>query len=121
MAYLNSVHLIGRATKAPVTSEAGPSGTSFTTFDLAHKHYKAEKAPYIRIVIFGPAQDAIAKYVKRGQELFIDGRLDVGNKGYSVVASRVEFLRPAPAKKESKGMGKMRQAATAIKKKNKSE
>ena len=121
MAYHNSVTLVGNATKAPESHAGETSGTPYTIFDLAVKHYKAPKATFIRIVVFGPQQESVLKYVKRGRLLLINGRLDVSDKGYaSVVVNQVEFLGPPPEKKEPKGMGKMRQAATTIKKKKKS-
>ncbi len=117
MAYFNSTTLVGNATKAPESHLGESSGTPYVRFDLAVRYYKAKKASFIPIVVFGPQQENVVKYVKRGSLLLVDGRLDVSEKGYpSVIASRVEFLGAPPAQKpEPKGKATLRKAAKKLK------
>jgi single-stranded DNA-binding protein len=117
IAYFNSVTLVGNATKAPEANTGAASGTAYTRFDLAVKHYKAAKPIYVPVVVFGPQQEAVLKYVKRGRLLLVNGRLDINTKGYgSVVASRVEFLgAPTTKKADTPGKAKLRKKAKKLK------
>ncbi len=68
-------------------------------------------------MVFGPQQETVVKYVKKGRLLLVDGRLDVNGQGYgSVIASRVEFLGAATNKKgDNPGKSTLRKAAKKLK------
>lgn len=99
---LNSVHIIGRVTKQPELRET-PSGMTICSFSVATNHYrkdKTEEVEFHNITTFSFLAERIAKYVTKGQEVFVEGRMKTeswtskdGQKRYKtgVIAERVEF------------------------------
>lgn len=93
---LNQVNLIGRVTKQPELKKL-PSGTSVVSFAIATNHnYKKESGEKVETTsfhnckAFGKVADTIGQYVVKGQELFVDGRIEYrqwdktdGTKGYA--------------------------------------
>lgn len=93
---LNQVNLIGRVTKQPELKKL-PSGTSVVSFAIATNHsYKKETGEKVETTsfhnckAFGKVADTIGQYVVKGQELFVDGRIEYrqwdktdGTKGYA--------------------------------------
>lgn len=104
--YVNKVILIGNLTRDP-EPRALPSGMQVTQFSLAtNRVYKdkngsrQEATDYHNVVVFGRQAETAAQYLKKGQSVFIEGRIQTrswddkdGKKQYrtEVIAERVQF------------------------------
>ncbi len=82
MANLNKVMLIGRLTRDPQLSYL-PSQMPVAEFGMAVNDRRkqqdgsyADKANFIDLSIFGKRAEALQKYVKKGDPLFVEGKLD---------------------------------------------
>lgn len=78
---LNKVEIIGRMTRDPET-KALPSGTSVTNFSLATNRTwkdkngaKQEEVEFVNCVAFGRTAEIMQQYVHKGQEIYIEGRI----------------------------------------------
>jgi single-strand DNA-binding protein len=92
---LNKAQLIGRVTNDPET-KALPSGMSVSKFGLATNHTyktkegeKKETTQFHNCIAFGKLADIISQWLKKGQEIYVDGRIEYrswdkkdGGKGY---------------------------------------
>ena len=96
---MNRICLIGRLTRNPELKES-ESGTKQTTFTLAVNRIK-EGADFINCVAWNKIAEVISKYLTKGRELGIEGRLQTnsyedreGNKHYttSVVVDNITFI-----------------------------
>lgn len=101
---LNNVTLQGRLTDKPEI-KATPSNKSVTTFSLAVERNEAgadgnRLADFINIVAWEKTADFICKYFNKGDQMLIEGRLQVrkwqdtnGANRYAteVIANRVHF------------------------------
>lgn len=79
---LNKAQIIGRVTRDPELKTL-PSGTSVVKFSIATNHVykdkdgkKQESAQYHNCVLFGKAGETFHQYVKKGQEVYVDGRIE---------------------------------------------
>ncbi|MFT5179800.1 MAG: single-strand DNA-binding protein [Candidatus Paceibacteria bacterium] len=104
--YLNKAIIIGNLTQEP-EKKALPSGISVTSFSVATNRVykdkdgnKQESVDYHNIVVFGRQADTSAQYLKKGQSVLIEGRIQTrswdaqdGTKKYrtEIVADRVQF------------------------------
>ena len=107
MAYLNSVQLIGTVGNDPEV-RAIQGGSKVATFRLAtterfkdREGNRQEQTEWHSIVSWNGKADFVEKYVKKGANLFISGRLKTrqwvdkdGNKRYSteVAAENIQML-----------------------------
>lgn len=107
MANINKVMLIGRLTRDPQTRHI-QSGTSVTEFGLAvNRSYtvngeKREEVLFVDVSAWAKAGETIERYVKKGEQLYVEGRLkldtwddkDTGAKRskLSVVVDQFQFL-----------------------------
>lgn len=96
---MNRVCLIGRLTRNPELRES-ESGKKQTTFTLAVNRMK-EGADFINCVAWNKIAETIHKYLVKGRELGIEGRIQTntyedkeGNKRYtsSVVVDNITFI-----------------------------
>ena len=115
MAYLNSVNLIGAVGNDPEVRTL-QGGAKVASFRLATtERYKdrdgnqKEQTEWHNITVWNGKADFVEKYVKKGNNLFISGKLATrqwtdqsGNKRYSteVVAENIQMLDRKP--KENK-------------------
>ncbi|MFH1402355.1 MAG: single-stranded DNA-binding protein [Patescibacteria group bacterium] len=103
--YLNKVIIIGNLTRDPEL-KALPSGAQIASFSVATNSVwkdkegnKKEAVEYHNIVVFGRVAETSAQYLKKGQSVLIEGRLQTrsweadGVKKYrtEIVADRVQF------------------------------
>jgi len=105
--YLNKVYLYGNLTRDPEIRSL-PSGSKVTQFSLAtNRVYKdqtgarQEQTEYHNIVVFGRQAETSAQYLKKGQGVMIEGRIQTrswddkttGEKKYrtEIVADSVQF------------------------------
>jgi len=81
MLYLNSVTLIGNLTRSPEIKSL-PSGMAVVNFSIATNRtwkdkdgIKQESVEFHNIVAFGKTAEIINNYVKKGDQIFVQGRL----------------------------------------------
>ena len=91
----------GRVTADAVALDSKSGELKFTTFDVAVNDGK-EQVTFFPVTVFGKTGEAAAKYVTKGRQVLVDGRIQVNDKRYfNVVADRVQFgPEPVTAKKE---------------------
>ncbi len=107
MANLNKVLLIGRLTRDP-ESRSTPSGQTVVSLGLAvNRTYtrrdsgeKVEETAFVDVEAWGRTGETIARYMRRGRQIFIEGRLKFDSwekdgqrrSKLSVVAETFQFL-----------------------------
>ena len=100
---MNTVILIGRLTKDPEIRVISQSETTVANFTLAvdRPMAKEKTADFIRIVCFGKTAELCERFLTKGRQVAVNGRIQTGSyKTQSgetrytteVVAERVEFL-----------------------------
>ncbi len=86
--------IVGNATKDAEAREA-KSGTAYTRFAVAVGEAEGETS-FFPVVVFGKAHEAVARYVTKGRQVLVEGRVTTGQGGrFRVVANRVVFGRQA--------------------------
>ena len=104
--YLNKAIVIGNLTRDPELRSL-PSGAAVVTMAVATNRVwkdkegrKQEDVQYHNIVVFGKQAETSAQYLKKGQSVLIEGRMQTrswdgpdGQKKYrtEVIADRVQF------------------------------
>lgn len=104
--YLNKALIYGNLTRDPELRSL-PSGIQVTSFSVATNRVwkdkngaKQESADFHNIVVFGRQAETAAQYLKKGQGVFVEGRMQTrswddkdGQKKYrtEIVADRVQF------------------------------
>lgn len=76
---MNSISILGRLTKE-VELKQSKGGKDFFTNTIAVKRKFSDESDFINIVAFGKTAEIISKYVKKGQQLGITGRLEINSK-----------------------------------------
>ncbi|MSR78614.1 MAG: single-stranded DNA-binding protein [Candidatus Taylorbacteria bacterium] len=119
--YLNKAIIIGNLTRDP-EMRALPSGIQVCSFSVATNRVfkdkegnKKEQADFHNIVVFGRQAETAGQYLKKGQSVLIEGRIQTrswddktnGEKKYrtEIVADRVQFGPKAGAGGGSGGFG----------------
>lgn len=105
--YLNKVTLIGNLTRDPEL-KALPGGTQVCSFSIATNETfkdksgaKQERVEFHNIVCFGKTAENVSKYMKKGSQIYIDGKLQTrtwedktsGEKKYrtEILANAIQF------------------------------
>lgn len=104
--YLNKVLLIGNLTRDPEL-KAIPSGSKVATFGIATNRVFKDKdgnrqdsTEFHNIVVFGRTAETVAQYMKKGSQIYLEGRLQTrswddksGEKKYrtEIVADTIQF------------------------------
>ena len=109
---MNTVQLIGRLTKDPDVRYS-TTGTAFANFSIAidrgkDKDGNSKGVDYPNIACFGKTAELAEKYLVKGKQVGITGRIQTGSyekdgrKVYTteVVADRIEFLGGKAEEKE---------------------
>lgn len=107
---MNQVVLIGRLTKDPEMKWISDSQKAVTTFTLAvnRPYEKDDGADFLRIVVFGKSAENCERYLSKGSQIGVQGRIQTGSyetktgeKRYTtdIIADRVEFLSSAKSKR----------------------
>src|SRR3984957_10282857 len=128
--YLNKALIIGNLTRDPEI-KALPSGMQVCSFSVATNRVwkdkngaKQESSDFHNIVVFGRQAETAGQYLKKGQSVLIEGRIQTrswddkdGQKKYrtEIIADRVQFgprsagsgSGPARGGKEDDGMEEM--------------
>lgn len=123
----NKAIVIGNITRDPELKTT-PSGTSVCTFSIAtnrtwfdkNANTKKEEVEFHNIVAWGKTGELVHQYMKRGNQIMIEGRLQTrswegkdGKKNYrtEIVAENIQFGQrpagqtsaPAPARTKQEG------------------
>lgn len=105
--YLNKVYLIGNLVRDPELKSL-PTGSKVCSFSVATNRTwkdangaKQESTEYHNIVVFGRQAETSAQYLKKGQQVMVEGRIQTrswddktsGEKKYrtEVIAESVQF------------------------------
>lgn len=103
--YLNKVLIVGNLTRDPEL-KALPSGMNVVNMGIATNRVyndkdgnKQEQTEFHNVVVFGKQAETSAQYLKKGQSVMIEGRLQTrswdqdGVKKYrtEIIADRVQF------------------------------
>lgn len=114
---INKVLICGNLTRDPEL-KAIPSGTHVATFGVATnrvykdaKGMRQEQSDFHNIVVWGKQAENCAQYLKKGQTVFVEGRLQTrswdkdGQKQYrtEIIADSVQFGPKAGAAGPSSG------------------
>jgi len=81
---VNKVILLGRLGKDPEMRYA-PSGTAIATFSMATNHSQkvngewVDKTEWHNLIAFGKTAEIAGEYLKKGKELYIEGRLQTSS------------------------------------------
>ena len=78
--------------------------SAYTTFRLALTEGRGD-TNFSSVTVFGKLGESIAKYVTKGREILVEGRVSVGEKGYfNIIAGQVRLGKKPekPAKKSGK-------------------
>ena len=89
--------LTGNATRDSKRQESKKGDVEFTTFSVAVGDGK-DKTTFFPVVAFGKLGEKVAVLIKKGQQVLVEGRIDVNEKGYfSVIAAQIRLgLAPSP-------------------------
>ncbi len=114
---LNKAQLIGRVTKDPEL-KATPSGMKIATFGVATNYTyknkdgeKKETVSFHNLTAFGKVAETIAQWVKKGQEIYVEGRIEYqewekkdGGKAYrtNILVENFQFGAKAKGTEEKK-------------------
>ncbi len=105
--YLNKAIIIGNLTRDPELRSL-PSGIKVCSFSVATNRVwkdangaRQESADYHNIVVFGRQAETVAQYMKRGNSILVEGRMQTrswddknsGEKKYrtEIIADKVQF------------------------------
>ena len=95
--------LAGNATKDAEQKISKDGKVKFTTFRLGVANSK-EKTTFFPITVFGKLGESVAEYITKGREVLVEGRVQIGDKGYcDVIADQIRFgAMPEEKAKKSK-------------------
>ena len=114
---MNSVQLIGRLTRDPeVRYTTGQNQTAVARFGIAVNdgYGENERTSFINIVVFGRQAENCERYLSKGRQVGITGRIQTGSyenkegrkvNTFEVVANRVEFLGGGDGASRQSGSG----------------
>lgn len=119
---MNNVVLIGRLTRDPELRYIPESQNAVATFTIAvdRPFAKDKQADFIRITVFGKPAENCERFLTKGRQVAIQGRLQTGSyknkEGATVyttdvIAERVEFLEWGDKGGSASGFGFERQDA----------
>lgn len=110
---MNNVFLIGRLTREPEVRRSGDNSIASFTLAVDRPYSKEKAADFIRIVAFGKTAETCERFLGKGSQVAVSGRIQTGSyqdkngeTRYTtdVIAERVKFLdskREAAAPQET--------------------
>ena len=102
MNYQKSI-VVGNATAAAEYQKSKKGDVAYATFRLGVTGRRGETT-FFPITVFGKLAESIAKYITKGREVLVEGRVSIGEKGYfNIVADQVRLgAQPEKPDKKSK-------------------
>jgi single-stranded DNA-binding protein len=83
--------LIGNATRDSETQISQKGDVSYTTFTVGVGDLKGQST-FFPVVAFGNLGEIAAKYINKGKQVLVEGRIDVSENGrFSVVADNIRL------------------------------
>ena len=83
--------LVGNAAMHAERRKAKKGALAYTSFSVAVAD-RDDKPTFFRVVVFGKQAEPVAKYVTKGRQVVVEGRIQESQTGrYGVVADRVQF------------------------------
>ena len=81
--------IVGNATGGAETKKSKSGNVTYTSFSLATSDIKGRKM-FFPVAVFGNAAEVAKKYVAKGRQLLLEGRIAINGEGrFSVVADRI--------------------------------
>ena len=85
------ITVVGNATNDAEKKTSKNGGIEYATFDVAVSEGK-ENTAFFPVVVFGDFSDTVARYVTKGREVLVSGRISVDEDDrFSVIADTVRF------------------------------
>lgn len=113
MSDVNIVVIVGRLVEKPIVKYSA-SGTAVTNIRVANNVYqgadKKEKVNWFTVVVFGKQAENCEKYLDKGRQIVVNGRLDwsswetkEGEKRSTIkiIANRIQFIGGRPDSSQS--------------------
>ena len=95
--------LAGNATRDAQRLTAKNGEVTYTTFGVGVSDGKDGRTTFFPVIVFDKYGETVAKYVTKGKEILVDGRVQVNDKGlFRVIADRVRFGSEPTAADSSK-------------------
>ena len=83
--------LVGNLTDDPQRLTSKKGDVPYTTFGVGVSDGK-DHTTFFPVVVFGDSGEAAAKYLAKGRQVLVDGRIQVSDNGrLRVIADRVQF------------------------------
>ena len=93
--------LVGNATEDAQRLKSKKRDVTYTIFSVGVGDGK-DRTTFFPITVFGEYGETVAKYVTKGRQILVDGRIQVSDKGrFSLIADRVQFGSEPKATKKS--------------------
>jgi single-stranded DNA-binding protein len=103
--------LVGNATGDAQRRTSKKGDMAYTTFNVGVGGGK-DRTTFFPVVVFGKHGEAVDKYITKGRQVLVEGRIEVSNSGrFNVVADQVRLGasagegKPAAAKPTKKSKG----------------
>ena len=95
--------LVGNATSDPQRRKSKKGDITFTSFGVATGDTK-DRTTFFQIIAFGKLGIVSKKYVTKGRQILVEGRIEVGKNGhFNVIADRVQLgQKPSTSSNTSK-------------------
>ena len=106
---MNQVILLGRLTKDPEEVKGSKNKKSYSKITIAVPRVKKDETDFINCVAFEKTGELIAKYVKKGNRLLVEGNLNVSTikdkednyKSFTtVIVNKISFIDSASKTEE---------------------
>ena len=99
--------LVGNVSAGPQVQKSKKGDITFTTFSVGVSDGK-ESTSFFPVAAFRKLGEIIAKHVKKGRQVLVEGRIQVTDKGrFNVIADRIRFgAQPAEPKATQKSIKK---------------
>ena len=83
--------VVGNATAAADHQKSKKGDVAYTTFRLGVTGSRGDTT-FFSVTVFGKLAESIFKYITKGREILVEGRVSVGEKGYfNIIADKVRL------------------------------
>jgi hypothetical protein len=82
---------VGNATAAAEYQKSKKGDVAYATFRLGVTGRRGDTT-FFPVTVFGKLAESIAKYITKGREVLVEGRISVGEKGYfNIIAYKIRL------------------------------